>query len=266
MKTPLNLAILLLTLCISSSCNVSNPRVIKKAVLDSVRGLSDMSFTDLAQTLDRQNDESSLEVGTTAEGEVTFEATRKFNYQSGAINCTITYSKAKYKQTVIAPLSLGLEVHTELTPVDVQNTTVGTSGARQLCENELAARLPIMQKSNLVPALERKLINANFKEFLVEIEKSCEDQAMVGGERCLGLEYEIAKTDYFSAGGRIEAYQIKLDFDLSGIQKQWQLVFSAQGKGVLSGGVLSISGDQGLLSLHAGSLGAVRDLELANLL
>lgn len=265
MKTPQHLVLLLLALCMSNSCNVSNPRVIKKAVVDSVRGLGELSFSDLAQSLERQTDDSSLEVGATAEGEATFELPRKLSYQSGGINCSITYTKAKYKQTVIAPLSLGLEVHTELTPEDIQNTTVGTSGARELCESELTSRLPIMQKSTLVPALERKLVSANLKEFLQEIENSCEDQAMIGTERCLGLEYEITKSDYFSAGGRIEAFQIKLEFDFGGMHKHWQLIFSAQGKGVLSGGVLSIAGDSELLGLHAGSLGVVRELELSNL-
>lgn len=256
-----------LLLFILIGCNLSNPRVKSTLNIPGVRSLGALTLQDLYKELQSLNDDQTLDSNAQAEGEVTFAKNQYLSFKSGAISCQFSYTEAKFKKNVVAPLALGLEIRTEIVPINAENITNATENARALCESELQSKLPHVVRSTMVPSLERKLSIETLKEFLRDIEDSCGSQEALPGsaKKCQGLEYEITKIDYFSVGSALSSYQIKLDIELDSQQRTWNLVYSPKGSGILAHGLLSLSADTPLLHLYAGSLGEIRAVELTNL-
>lgn len=251
------------------SCNLSNPRIKNQINTPEtgIRSLGPLTLQDLYKELESLDDNDTLDSSAHAEGEVVFAKPQFLTFKSGAIQCRFRYTAAKFKKMVVGPLALGLDIRTEILPENALNITNGTENGRTLCATELQAQLPQVIRSTMVPSLERKLSIETLKEFLSDIEHSCSSQATLAGTtlKCQGLEYEISKIDYFSVGGALSAYQIKLEIETTTSTRSWNLIYSPKANAILAHGLLSLTGDAPFLHLYAGSLGEIRTLELANL-
>ncbi len=255
-----------LTGLLLASCNVDNPRIQKVDIKGNLQNIGGLTLEEFYSALENFSDDTALTVGTTAEGELAAIGKQSLNFNSGAIACRFSYERASFKVTVVADLALGQEIKTEITPISPTNLTIGTTSAKEICENDLATMGSVIRSSTLNASSERKLAAKAMIEAMKDLESRCvEREQLSNAERCDGLEYTITRTNFYSAGPAIASFNINLDLKTLQGTRTIELTFIPSGAAILTGGLLELGNDEGILSINAGSLGNISALLLANL-
>ncbi len=251
---------------VSLSCQVDNPRLRKPNIQGNLQNVGGLTLEEFYSALENFSDDTTLPLGTSAEGELGAMSTQSLGFNSGAIACRFNFERANFKITVEQDLALGQAIKTELTPIAPVNQTIGTSAARELCENDLEANGMKLTTSTLVAPTERQLVAKNMISALKELQELCQNREQLpNGERCDGIDYSITRVNFYSAGPAIASFKLELDLKTLQGNRRIDLTFIPSGAAILTGGVLSFEGGTDLWTINAGSLGAISTLELSNL-